>query len=82
MKKKSGPSIYSKEYLEKKHGISIDKNNLKISKNKLDKKTTHSYFGFYSYLIVFLVTVSLIIGILNLTKETIIFNFPFTGIYI
>ena len=82
VKKKSGPSIYSKEYLEKKHGISIDKNNLKISKNKLDKKTTHSYFGFYSYLIVFLVTVSLIIGILNLTKETIIFNFPFTGIYI
>jgi predicted Zn finger-like uncharacterized protein len=82
VKKKSGPSIYSKEYLEKKHGISIDKNNLNISKNKSDKKTSHSYFGFYSYLIVFLVTVSLIIGILNLTKETIILNFPFTEIYI
>ena len=26
IKKRSGPSIYSKEYLEKKHGINIDRN--------------------------------------------------------
>ena len=26
VKKKTGPSIYSKEYLEKKHGIKIDEN--------------------------------------------------------
>ena len=82
VKKKTGPSIYSKEYLEKKHGIKIDENNKNISKNKLDKKTSKSYFGFYSYLIIFLMIVSLIIGLLNLTKEIIIFNFPFTEIYI
>tara|TARA_B100001057_G_C22847555_1_gene949667 strand:+ start:46 stop:612 length:567 start_codon:yes stop_codon:yes gene_type:complete len=82
VKKKSGPSIYSKEYLEKKHGIKIDRNNLKASKNKSEKKTSHSYFGFYSYLIVFLFTIISMIGILNLTKEIIIFNFPFTETYI
>ncbi len=82
VKKKAGPSIYSKEYLEKKHGIKIDGSKTNISKYKSDKKTSQSYFGFYSYLIIFLVTVSLIIGILNLTKELIIFNFPFTEIYL
>ena len=32
VKKKTGPSIYSKEYLEKKHGIKIDGNTSSISK--------------------------------------------------
>ena len=82
VKKRSGPSIYSKEYLEKKHGISIDTNYKNTSKNISNKKVTQSYFGFYSYLIVFLFTVTSMIGILNLTKEIIIYNFPFTEIYI
>ena len=81
IKKRAGPSIYSKEYLEKKHGINIDKN-VNISKNKSKNKISKSYFGFYSYIIILLFTVSLVIGILNLTKEIIIFNFPFTEIYI
>ena len=81
LKKKSGPSIYSKEYLEKKHGIKID-GNANISKNKSENKISKSYFGFYSYLIILFFMVSLVIGILNLTKEIIIFNFPFTEIYI
>ena len=82
VKKRSGPSIYSKEYLEKKHGIKIDENYKNTSKDKSNKKISKSYFGFYSYLIIFLFTVTLIVGILNLTKEIIIFNFPFTEIYI
>tara|TARA_Y100000992_G_C21094855_1_gene409751 strand:+ start:25 stop:588 length:564 start_codon:yes stop_codon:yes gene_type:complete len=82
IKKKSGPSIYSKEYLEKKHGIKIDGNVLNVSKNKSGKKMIQSYFGFYSYLIVFLLILTSMIGILNLTKEIIIFNFPFTEVYI
>ena len=82
VKRKSGPSIYSKEYLEKKHGISIDESNKNTSINKLNKKATQSYFGFYSYLIVFLFTVISVVGILNLTKEIIILNFPFTEVYI
>ena len=82
VKKRAGPSIYSKEYLEKKHGIKIDGQNKILSKEKSVKKYSHSYFGFYSYLFIFLFLVSSTIGILNLTKEIIIFNFPFTEIYI
>ena len=82
VKKKTGPSIYSKEYLEEKHGIKIDGNNSNISKKKPDKKTSKSYFGFYSYLFIFLFTIVLFVGILNLTKEIIIFYFPFTKIYL
>ena len=82
IKKRSGPSIYSKEYLEKKHGIKIDENFSNRSKNRTDKKTSQSYFGFYSYLIVLLFIFTSMIGVLNLTKEIIIFNFPFTEVYI
>ena len=82
VKKKTGPSIYSKEYLQKKHGIKIDGNTSNISKKKSDNKISKSYFGFYSYLIIFLFTIVLLVGILNLTKEIIIFYFPFAGIYL
>ena len=82
VKKRSGPSIYSKEYLEKKHGISIDKNNEITSKDKSNKKISQSYFGFYSYLFIFLFVIFSTIGVLNLTKDIIIVNFPFTEIYI
>ena len=67
---------------EKKHGINIDRNNSNISKNKLEKKSTKSYFGFYSYLLILLFIVTTITGILHLTKEIVIFYFPFTEIYI
>ncbi len=80
--KKTGPSIYSKEYLEKKHGIKIDEKKFSFSKNKTDRQISKTYFGFYSYLIIFLIIIAFAIGILNLTKEIIIFNFPFTEIYI
>ena len=82
IKKKVGPSIYSKEYLEKKHGISIDESASKILKNNKTKNTKKSYFGFYSYLIILLISISLFIGILNLTKEIIIFHLPFTEMYL
>ena len=82
VKKRSGPSIYSKEYLEKKHGISIDKNNENTSKDKSNNKVSQSYFGFYSYLFIFLFVIFSTIGVLNLTKDIIIVNFPFTEIYI
>ena len=75
-------AIYSKEYLEKKHGIKINEKFSKTSKVVKTKKNQQSYFGFYSYLILSIITVSFLVGILNLTKEIIIFNFPFTEIYI
>ena len=82
IKKRSGPSIYSKEYLEKKYGISINENYKITSKDKSNKKVSQSYFGFYSYLIVFLFIITSMVGILNLTKEIIIFYLPITEIYI
>ena len=82
IKKKSGPSIYSKEYLEKKHGIKIDESVSRASKNRLSKKTSKSYFGFYSYLILLLFVFTSMVGILNLTSEIIIYNFPVTEVYI
>ena len=82
LKKKIGPSIYSKEYLEKKHGIKIDGNNPKNRKSTAVTKAQKSYFGFYSYLILFIVFTLFLLGVLNLTKEVLIFNFPFTEIYI
>ena len=83
VKRKISPSIYSKEYLEKKHGITIDAINPKISRNKPVKKSSTSYFGFYSYLFIFfLISTALLFGILNLTKEILIVNFPFLEIYI
>ncbi len=82
IKKKIGPSIYSKEYLEKKHGIKIDGTKTKFSGKKVGEKTSRPYFGFYSYLIIFIITILMTIGILNLTKNIIIYNFPFTENYI
>ncbi len=82
VKKRYGPSIYSKEYLEKKHGISIDKNYENTLKDKSNKKVSQSYFGFYSFLFIFLFAIFSTIGVLNLTKDIIIVNLPFTEIYI
>ena len=82
VKKRTGPSIYSKEYLAKKHGIKIGENNLKASKIKSEKNYSQSNFGFYSFLIVFIIFILSFIGILNLTKEIVIYNFPFTENFI
>ncbi len=80
-KKKVGPSIYSREYLEKKHGINLDAKNLN-TKEKKEIKSKTSSFGFYSYFVILVISIISVFGILNLTKEMIIFNFPFLEIYI
>ena len=80
-KKKSGPTIYSSEYLEKKHGIKINQgDNKKIIKKINDDK---SYgLGFYSSVIIFIIFLISFFGILNLTKDIIIFYYPFLESYI
>ena len=80
-KTKSGPTIYSSEYLEKKHGIKINQGDNKkiINKNNNDK----SYgLGFYSSIIIFTIFLISFFGILNLTKEIVIFYYPFLESYI
>ena len=66
VKKRSGPSIYSKEYLEKKHGISIDKTSFVIQMHilgmflpslftgNLIKKHGHNKIMYLGILILFL----------------------------
>ena len=51
--KRSGPTIYSSEYLEKKHGIKI-KDTSNTSKTRTAKKEVKTSLGFYS---VFLITI-------------------------
>ncbi len=79
LNKKSGPTIYSKEYLEKKHGI-------KIKSISNSKKTTKEYskssMGFYSYFFIILILIIALLGVLNLTKEIVIYYFPFLEDYI
>ena len=82
-KTKNGPSLYSKEYLEKKHGIKIGSGKLENNTNKKSYKTSSfSSFGFYSYLFIFLFLLISLLGILNLTKNILVFNFPFLENYI
>ena len=79
--KRSGPTIYSSEYLEKKHGIKIKQGiNKKITKNNIDNK---SYgLGFYSSIIILIFFIVSFFGVLNLTKDMIIFHYPFLESYI
>ena len=81
--KRSGPTLYSSEYLEEKHGIKISDNQTKKSKTKIKNiKDENIGFGFYSYLILFIILIISLFGILNLTKDIISYNFPFLSIYI
>ncbi len=79
--KKIGPTLYSKEYLQKKHGILINQENSTDTKPKESKKKSSS-LGFYSYFLIFIIFIIFSFGILNLTKENIIINYPFLEIYI
>ena len=81
-KKKTGPSIYSKEYLEKKHGIKLGAEKSNNKKVFTSKNTQSSYFGFYSYILLTIILFAFIIGVLNLTQNILINYFPFLEIYI
>jgi len=81
--KRTGPTLYSSEYLEEKHGIKISDKTIKSSKLKVKDRQDESIgFGFYSYLLLFLISILSLFGILNLTKDILTYNFPFLGIYI
>ena len=79
-KKKREISLYSPEYLAKKHGI-------KINETNIDKKTDKDInkkigFGFYSSLLIFIVSVIFLSRLLYFTQELIIHQFPFLGFYL
>jgi len=76
-KKKRKVNLYSEEYLQKKHGLSIKKSFVQLEKNKKVKNN----FSFYSYLITISVFLFAILGILNLSKNIIILNYPSAELY-
>ena len=82
IKKRTGPDLYSPEYLAKKHGIKIDEK--PTIKNKLTKgkdKATIS-FGFYSFIIVSIVITISILRILYFAHDFIVERLPISEIYI
>jgi predicted Zn finger-like uncharacterized protein len=83
-RKKSNVNQYTEEYLKKKHGIKIiDPSSLNVqNEKKLKKKSKKHGFGFYNYLIVIIVLVTTFIGVINISRDLIIINFPHFEPYI
>jgi predicted Zn finger-like uncharacterized protein len=80
-KNKQKKILYSKEYLKKKHGLIIEESIGYVEdKTTINKKTKG--FGFYSYMITIIIFFIAIFGVLNLSKDTIVLNYPSTEPYI
>ena len=73
-------SLYSPEYLAKKHGIKID--DTEPTKNISKKEKGKVTFGFYNSLLLFIFLAISISRILYFTQDFIIFNFPITEFYL
>ena len=79
-KKKSGPDLYSPEYLAKKHGIKINVSSK--PENKIIKNKTKVVFGFYSTLLIVTVALITCLRLLHFSQDLLINIFPVTEIYI
>ena len=78
IKKPREINLYSPEYLEKKHGISI--NNVKIKKDiKSNEKIS---FGFYNSLVLFVIIIIALSRCLYFFQDYIAQHFPFTKFYL
>ena len=83
IKKSKNIDVYSREYLQKKHGIKIiDPSASSDSSTKSKKKVKKIGYGFYNYLITFSVILITTFGLLSLTRDIITFNYPGLEIYI
>ena len=83
-KKKSGPALYSKEYLETKHGLNIETNtNTKKNNKRAETKNKEKPgIGFYGHILIISISFTFFAGVLNQTKEIIISYYPFAEEYI
>ena len=78
VKKKREINLYSKEYLKKKYGLSLEgSSDSKEEERNINKKIKIT-FGFYSYLITISIFFVAFFGILNLSKDIIVRNYPVT----
>ena len=78
VKKPREINLYSPEYLQKKHGISL--NNVETNKKLVGVKKVS--FGFYSSLLLFLIVIISISRGLYFFQDFIIQSFPFTEFYL
>ena len=80
IKKKTGPNLYSPEYLAKKHGIKLDSKI--VAKEKITKNETKASLGFYYSLIIWIVTIIFILRLVYFAQDIIIEQLPVSAIYI
>ena len=80
IKKRSGPNLYSPEYLAKKHGIIIDEN--ATSRNNRNANDLKTNLGFYSFLLVSIVLIIAGLRILYFIQDIVVQKFPSSKIYI
>ena len=73
-------SLYSPEYLAKKHGIKI--NDVQLEKRTSKQEKGEVSFGFYSSLLVFIFFVIALSRILYFSQEFIIINLPASEYYL
>ena len=79
-KKRSGPNLYSPEYLAKKHGIIIHENT--TSRNNRNANDLKTNLGFYSFLLVSIVLIIAGLRILYFIQDIVVQKFPSSKIYI
>ena len=79
-KKSREISLYSPEYLAKKHGIKLDEKQPKKNINRIEKDKVS--FGFYNSLFVFIFLAISISRILYFSQDVIISFFPLTEYYL
>ena len=67
--------------MKKKHGINLDSpvSNNQNYKIETKKKTG---VGFYGFILILIVVLTGLYGILNLTRDIIVYNFPFLENYL
>ena len=78
VKKTREISLYSPEYLAKKHGINLDNTEQKKTISTKDRVS----FGFYNSLILFLIIIIAFSKGLYFSQEFIVQNFPFAEYYL
>ena len=69
--------LYSPEYLAKKHGITLGNDEVKQSLNK-----NYVSFGFYNYLLLFLIIIIIVSRGLYFFQDYVVQQLPFTEFYI
>ena len=80
-KKRTGPDLYSPEYLAKKHGIRLN-DSTNSQRTKTTKKGDRVTFGFYNYLIVIIVVSTFLLKLLYFNQGFVTSIFPMLEIYL